>query len=309
VVRTEDISRKRETDHRRLYLDAGQGALVRATWFNAGTLPPLGGSVDIAFHIDTSSYRGDERLELALVDWRPADRRVVHDVAALVAGREVVDWRSSERDWQSLAAALKGTHGEGLVVWAEGIEPQVAGTLTRCELLGRRATALAILTPPPEPAVLRALLVETQARLVYLLPPLAVDEPLPSRFVQSVAGMVRVSLRAHTGRVDLQRMAARLGARQAAVLAVLRGLEAAGKITLAYTADGLTVSLLQTQAPPPDPTARGEDEDAWASAQAEPAGGALQQARAALIYLLGETGAYRRFYALEPLEAIFYLGE
>ena len=299
LTRVEDVSRQRETAHRRLYLDDEQGHPLRLTWFNAGDLPQPGERLDVAFHLSAARWRGQERLDLELVDWRPALHPARGASASLVAGREVVDWRTGA-DAEALAAQLHAAYGAGLVVWAEG----VGGANEDLNPAGRpashKAVALAILTPPAGPDVLSALLNRVQPQVIYLLPPRQVPEPTPDGFVRQVAGMLRVALRDRAGHIDAARMAAHIGARPAAIIAALRGLEAAGKVLLRYEDDGLR-GYLPREAPPTlveEGNGETEEERLARSERAE------LHARQALGYLLRETRAYRQAYATQPVGAL-----
>ncbi len=300
LVRVEDVSRRRETPHRHLHLDDDSARRLRFTWFNAGELPSAGERLDLAFHLEVNHWRGQERLRLELVDWRPAAAPDRQTMLRLVAGREVVDWRA-ETDTEALLETLRAQYGQALAIWGEGLPTPVPDALTRRELLAHRATALAILTPPPGPGALRWVLAQVRPQVLCLLPPRQVPDPQPRAFLTMVAGMLRVAMRAHGGQADTMRMAARIGARQAAVVAALRWLEAKGKIVLRYEADGLRAYLREDAPPEPE-----WPEDELESDVEHAAGGqrAEQQAANAVIYLLRETRAYRRAYATEPVEAL-----
>ena len=300
LVRVEDVSRRRETLHRHLYLDDDSARRLRFTWFDAGELPLAGERLDLAFHLEVNHWRGQERLRLELVDWRPAVAPDRQTVLSLVAGREVLDWRA-ETDTEALLEALRTQYGQALAVWGEGLPTPVPGILTRRELLAHPATVLAILTPPPGPEALRWVLAQVRPQVLCLLPPREASDPQPRAFLTMVTGMLRVALRAHGGQADTMRMAARIGARQAAVVAALRWLEAQAKIVLRYEADGIR-AYLRADAPPerewPEEELESDAERAACGQRAE------QQAAAAVIYLLRETRAYRRAYATEPVEVL-----
>ncbi|MHB1294551.1 MAG: single-stranded-DNA-specific exonuclease RecJ [Anaerolineae bacterium] len=315
LARSEDVSRRRPTLHRHLYLDDESGRPLRFTWFNAGALPEPGERLEVAFGLSVEHWHGKERLQLALVDWRPApqaERRArTHAAAELVAGRDVLDWRR-RGDPEPLLAALRAEWGDRLAIWAEGLAEPLADGRTRSQMAALATdqehgsvSALAVLTPPPEPDALRRVLAQAKPQVVVLLPPRPVSEDPPEVFLTQVAGMLRVALRDHGGRLDLLRMASRVAARQAAVLAALRGLEVAGRIVLRYEADGLhayppplTPSLADAMLDEP------EVEEQRVARMAE----AVHQARAALDYQLRETYAYRRAYATLPVEALLVEG-
>ncbi|OGO04724.1 MAG: single-stranded-DNA-specific exonuclease RecJ [Chloroflexi bacterium RBG_13_56_8] len=301
LVRVEDISRQRETPHRRLHLDDDEGSPLRFVWFNAGDLPETGERLDLAFYLATRSWRGEEHLQLELADWHPATPPAREALANLVAGREVVDWRKKEGT-QQLLVQLRAMHGENILVWAEGLPSPDGEGLTRSELVGRRAPALAILTAPPGPEALRWVLSEVQPQVIYLLPPRATQALASSEFIAHVAGMLRVALRDHDGWIDALRMAGRIGARRASVIAALRGLEARGKIALRYEEQGLRAYLPSET--PEDIEMCENGVSAPPEDTAECRNRAEEQARAALSYLLRETQAYRQAYATQPVEAL-----
>lgn len=117
--------------------------------------------------------------------------------------------------------------------------------------------------------------------------------------------MLRVAVNTQGGRLDVLRMAARVGVRRAAIVAALRGLEAAGKIVLRYEHDGLRACLRAClpDESPPEPQA--EEDQLTEGERAVQRKQALLQARSALAYLLRETSAYRRMYADLPIQALF----
>jgi single-stranded-DNA-specific exonuclease len=298
LVRVEDVSRRRATPHRHLYLDDETGRGLRATWFNAQELPQPGERIDLAFRLAVNYWRGQARLQVELVDWRPAAPVAQRELAMLIAGREVVDWRAAA-DAAERLAQLRQRYGPQLILWAEGLEEPPEGAITRATWPEHPAIALAILTAPPGPEALRWALRRAQPQEVYLLPPLAVPEPTPAEFLRAVAGMLRVALRAHGGLVDPLRMAARIGAREEAIIAALRGLEAAGKVVLRREAEGLRAYPPEA-APPPEEAEEPENPEE----QAERLRQAEEQARHALGYLLRETRAYRQAYASQPVAAL-----
>ena len=302
-IRTEDVSRRRATEHRRLFVDDDSGRPLRFVWFNAGDVPAAGERLDVAFSVSVAHWQGEERLQLELVDWRPAMRRLGEAAPELMAGREVLDWRR-EQDVMQLLARLRAAYGKGLAVWAEGLPNKVEGTSSRHELPAGPAVALAILTAPAGPEELRWVLARVRPQVLCLLPPADVGEASPAEFLNQVGGMLRVALRDRGGRLDTLRMAARLGARQGAVVVALRGLEAAGKVSLRVE-DGSLRAYLPQEVPVaaealPDEMGKGEAEESARKQLAE------QQARNALLHLLRETRAYRQAYATLPLGALLY---
>jgi single-stranded-DNA-specific exonuclease len=269
---------------RRLYAADEAGVTLRVTCFGAPALPAEGERIDLAILLRARHWRGRERLEVRLVDWRRAEGPSVAAPATLLGDLEVLDWRADPRPPDELLSDLSVRLGEEVLVWAEG-PARPEGSRTRADLAALRAGALAVATAPPDRQTLRETIAAVRPRVLVLLPP--GDSPAPDAhaFVQQVAGMLQVALRQHAGRIDTVRMAARVAARPAAIVAALRLLEAEGVITLAYAADG---SLLAR------PAQGGNG--------AEPA--RRLEARRVLEALLAETAAFRRAYRTEPPAAL-----
>ena len=305
LTRVEDISRRAETPHRRLFVDSDEGRALRFTWFNAQELPQVGERLEIAFTARVNRWRGRERLDLQFVDWRPAFERIAPEISRLVAGREVIDWRG-EPNLAGAVRRLAATGGGALLLWAEGVLSEdavrraVAQEIhSRHDLRGRKSSVLGILAPPPGPEALQWLLEQVQPQQIYVLPLQAVREPSASAFLRQVGGMLRVALRDHEGWIDSLRMASRVGARQAAIVAALRGFEAQGKIALVVE-DGRLRAYGNERGP-------GEHmEDTEEPGPGADTGARRKQAAAALAHLLGETSAYHLAFSTMPLASLFH---
>jgi len=268
---------------RRLYAADEGGVSLRVTSFGQQALSSEGARVDLAISLRVGHWRGRERLELRLVDWRPTEGPSAAGASTLLGDLELLDWRADPRPLDDLLAELHTRWGEDLLVWAEGADRPPAGR-TRAELAGRRAGALAVASAPPDRDTLREAIAAVRPRVLALLPPRGVDAPDPRAFVQQVGGMLQVALRDHAGRIDAPRMAARVASRPEAIVAALRLLEAEGVIALSYTDAVLHARPLQGQ------------------------GGAAParriEARRVLEAVLDETAAFRRAYATEPPAAL-----
>lgn len=302
LLRSEDVSRRTTTPHRRIICNDASGHQLRFIWFNAADeqLPEPGEQIDLAFHIDLGYWKRKADLQLELVSWRPAITETVVSSEHLVTGREVIDWRR-EAEVEPLLRRLRATYGTGLAIWAEGVEPKPAGTLVCYELAAAKPTALAVWTAPASPALLLRVVGQLQPQVLILLPPLIPVEASPQVFVTRVMGMVRASLadRQRNGRLDIERMAARVGARSETVIAALRGLEASGVFSLQEEAGQLrAVGREQHQ----QFDIEGQPEDASDSEADQQL--AIDQARQALLYQLRETRAYRTAYCEVDVRAL-----
>ena len=251
LVRDEDVSARRETSHRRLFIGDEGGRLYQVVWFQAGELPTPEQRIDVAYQPGVNRYRGQESLQLTLVDWRPAGEEGAVDVAghgAMVAGgREVVDLRARVGD--DLLSTLWARHGDALLVWAEATEEPLEGALGR-HALTPGVPYLAVAAAPPDAATLRDVVARVDASRVYLLPPAPSRRWEARELLQQVAGMTRWAVEHEDGLLDLERMAARLGLGEGAALAALRALEAGGALRLQAGAEGWRIEAGDGEAAP-----------------------------------------------------------
>ena len=292
LVRSESMGQHDDSPHVRLHLSQGGSRPVPVAWYGAGQLPQVGEPIDVAFHLRSRHWHGRERLEVELVDWRPADPPGRQAERARVGGRLVID-RRGEADGQKIAQELRAELGEDLVIWVEGTTTDLAGTASRSEMHGP-SPALAMLTPPPGPCALRWVLDRLAPQSVYVLPGLPMPETTLRAFVAQVAGMVRVALRSDDGVLDILRMCARLGAREEAVRAALRLLESSGGIRLCEDEGHFVATSTQMR----ESGNKGQPRPAKLTnaLQTVSDSDAQEAARASLAYLLRETHAYRRAY-------------
>jgi single-stranded-DNA-specific exonuclease len=277
-LRAEDVSRWRETAHRRLFVSGPGGEPHRLMWFNAGSLPEPGDAVDVAFALHVNRYGGREEAQLTLEAWRPAQPQS-QAVAQLVDGIEVVDWRG-ESPLEALLSELSQELGDDLLLYpapADALTPHIALALTQA---------------PPGPRELDALLAAVKPQVLYLLPTPAPEALDTTVALQRVAGMVKLAIAQREGHLDLSRMANILDVSEGAVAAALSWLEASGKVGLVRS-DGEMRALHPGDAPHLGPSAGGATPDA-------------PQAFARLCYLLGETAAYRRAWMSLPVTSLLH---
>ncbi|MGC9360938.1 MAG: single-stranded-DNA-specific exonuclease RecJ, partial [Anaerolineae bacterium] len=254
LVRVEDVSTQRETPHRRLHIADERGQLHEVLWFNAGELPMSEQPIDVAYTLSVNRYRDRESLQLTLADWCPAGEQAggaaswrAVSLPVLAEGREIVDLRTAPSSEGTLAS-LRARYGDALAAWAEATESPVDHALPRQRLTPEVGQHLAVAFAPPDAATLREVVRKANPTRVYLL------RPVPSLawevrdLLRQVAGMARWAIYHDDDQVALERMAARVGLSEAAILASLRVLEAAGSITLEAAGDGWRVALGQGEA-------------------------------------------------------------
>jgi len=267
---------------RRLHLLGDDGTALRVACFGEAAPPAVGDRVDIAVNARLGYWGGQERLDIALVDWRPAEQPA--RAAFVLQGRQqVFDWRGEARSASALLGELAAEYPGRVVVWSEGQGgPQDA--LSRADLAHRPDAVLVVAWAPPAAEVLREAIATVAPQAVCLLPAAAPAPAAARPFLLQVAGMAQFALRTREGVLDLHRMAARVGERLAAVRAALSVLEAEGHLTVVTNGDG-TLSVAAGAARPSPVAVRGV---------------ALRR----LEQVLEESAAFRRAYASLPLDVL-----
>ena len=145
---TSQASVGRGGDHARLTVEDQHGNQQPVIWWQSGSIPQE--RIDLAFSLRTTSYKGENQLQVEWIDARPAEG-VLQVRAPSV---EVVDYR----DDPDPLARLREL-GD-VLIWRE-VDAQIEGK-TRLELTP--TSRLAIWTTPPGSAELQAALALVTAR-------------------------------------------------------------------------------------------------------------------------------------------------
>ena len=193
LLRTEDVSRKSPTLHRRLFCSDTSGHQLQFVWFNAGNsqLPEPGQALQVAFTIQPSYWKNRERLSLELVEWRPYLPALCEHAENLIAGMELLDWRQKDNTF-ALLDRLRASYGEQLAVWAEGMQEVPQDCLSRWQLadLQPKPTALAVLIPAGAGCLSWCCAPSSHSAVLL---PLNQREITAQEFIQLVHGMVRIA--------------------------------------------------------------------------------------------------------------------
>ncbi|MHB9034430.1 MAG: single-stranded-DNA-specific exonuclease RecJ [Anaerolineae bacterium] len=309
-LRSEDLSRRQATPHRRIFCVDSTGRQLAFTWFNAGSeeQPSPGQALDLAFTIQLSYWKAQERLSLELVAWRSHVQVSEPETASLIEGIELLAWRNLP-DQATALRQLRAEYAGSLLVWAEGVSPVLEDTYTRVQLVSSPTpvTCLAVATAPPGPEVFTKVLLQLKPQVLVLLPPLPTRIYSAREFITTIAGMVRSALEdpVRQGRLDIERMAAYIGARTEAVAAVLRGLEA-NQVFALTERDGSLHALTTSEAVP---DMEDDENNLTEQQKMEARQRTDEQARAALLYQLREMHAYRQAYRQVAARALFGIDE
>jgi len=281
VVRTEEAA----TAGRRRASVYVAGGANRGLWLygEQDRLPDGGAIVDLAVELRVNRWRGRERLQLHLVEHRPAEGPVHAAAVARSGDTEVLDLRG-ECDVEGHLAGLRRRYGDDLLLWSEGHAPVAVGADRTALRPGYHV--LVVAWAPPGPRELALALERAQPRLVVLLPVSPAEEVGAREFLRALARLVGVTLGVRGGLVDAEWLAAQMGARLALVEAGLRYLEVGGRVRLGRDGGRLVVS-------------RAAD-GAWCERTISDRHRA-ERALEVIQGLLQETSAYRRAYATESL--------
>jgi single-stranded-DNA-specific exonuclease len=248
-------------------------------WWDAGEDLPPEGTMDLAYTVRASDYRGQRQMQIVWLDARPGGNAPIA-VEPEIPTVEVIDYRGVAGPRERLAQVA----ADGQVaVWREGeaatqIQGQDRYNLSRSE-------RLAIWTAPPGPAELREVLGRVRPMRVYLF---GVDpgSGQPNAFLRRLAGLVKYALRTQEGRTTVSSLASATAQREATVRQGLAWLAARGDIGVVnQQEDALTL------------VAGNGPQDATSPAPADEAGARLSA-------LLAETAAYRAYFRQAPPDAL-----
>jgi hypothetical protein len=176
---------------------------------------------------------------------------------------------------------LKTLSIQELVVWAELDDPGLSHDIRVENRLGLSPSPVLIIwTAPPGPAELARALEKVTPSTVYLV----AFEPETERtrvFLERLMGMVKHDVQTRDGHVNLRRLAAALGHREATVRTGLQWLGVRGKLRIIETSEE-SMTLRMEGEPSRD----------------------LDRVESRLRRLLNETAAYRRHFRAAPVEAL-----
>jgi single-stranded-DNA-specific exonuclease len=263
----------RDEVHRRLTVrDADQGEREVIWW--RGTEHPLPkGKFDLAYVLKSSDYRGVRQLQ---IEYRSARAVETPSVLTEVPSIQVFDHRADSDPGKTLEATRQS---ENTVVWAEGYAAKQSPGVHRLEL--GPASSLLVWTPPPGPSEWRVALERVSPDTVHLFA-VTSGGTEPERFLPTLAGMLKYTLRYRRGVADLARIAAISGQRLLAVREGIRLLAARGDIRILE------------EGPSSMHIARGDGVPTFE----------LDEIRSRLEAVLQETAAYRTFFGHIPAEQL-----
>lgn len=230
----------RDEEHRLLTVEDEAGMTQRVLWWHGSGWPLPEGRFDLAYAVRAVTFRGQREVQVEWVDFRPIE--LPPGSAPKSEDTIVLDYRHIPHPLGVLKQILVQ---EEVMVWAEGeAVKKLAGenvhALDRLNL--SIAQVLAIWTTPPGRSELLAVLetVKPARVIVFAISP---ESDFPDKFINRLAGLVKYSLYAYQGRLNLEKLAAATAQR---VTVVRKGIDwLAGKGFIRITGEEAGIVLIE----------------------------------------------------------------
>ncbi len=219
----------RKGEHREVILADQEGQTQKVTWWRGAEVDLPDTTLDIAFQIKASTFRGETALAIEWVDFREAEV-AMQAVSAPSPSIEVIDWRA-----KNLAqTTLKEFEGKqpasaSLTVWADGAASASFRLTRRYDL--PQADILVVWSAPCGWRELTYAIERVKPATIYLCAAEANDDRLEP-FLKRLTGLLKHDLAQRGGRVHLPRLAAALNQRLITARTGVEWLEATGQITV-----------------------------------------------------------------------------
>jgi single-stranded-DNA-specific exonuclease len=215
----------RSDDHLILNLADSEQEIFRVLWWNGAGMPIPEGRFDLAYAARRSTYRDREQIQIEWVDWRQR----LDQPAAIETGfkLEVIDHRNEMDPKIHLTAILE--FEEDVLLWREGMEAERVSGVDRFEV--KQAAAFVIWTVPGSLGILNDVINTVQPKRLYLF----ANDPGYStspEFIAGLAGLAKFAINHKNGRLNIEKLAVRLGYPTGTVVAGIEWLASRGDITI-----------------------------------------------------------------------------
>ena len=189
-------------------------------------------NVDIAYQLSSSSYKGKDQIQIELVGLRAS---INQDISAKENKTEVliVDFRSKNEILPSITKDY-----QDILWWKEDATPFPFNTSNRLEL--RPSKTLVVVDCPPNMLTLTKAFLTVNPEILILAGDMS-HRDSPKNFINKLRNMVNFASNNNSGLVDIDRMAAAIGQREATIDTGLRWLAAKGEITMIEHPDTATL--------------------------------------------------------------------
>jgi len=274
TLATHDVTLKSVTEigktreHLRLTVEDESGNTQGILWWNGAgeDLPELGSTLDVAYTLRASSFRGQEQVALQFVDLRVTEKSLIELQPAQI---ELIDYRLNTGKFETLQ----------VLTLAEGTDKAKGKSRNALS----QADEFAVYTTPPSPADLRAALEIVKPKKIYVFG-VSPTTQKTDEFLAQLAGMAKYAINNRGGQVSIPEMAAATAQRENAIRIGLEWLAAGGHVAILGDATREVV-ILSAGSGNPNPYLQ-------------------KELYIAVRGILEETAAYRAYFARAAIEAL-----
>lgn len=221
--------------HVRLNIELASRNNLDIVWWSGAENVLQDSNVEIAYQLQPDAYSGSNGVQLKIIAMRLEESEkdsLRHDVDRM----QIMDWRNET----SILPALL-SENKDLLIWAEGLEEKVAGSVDRMNL--HPASELYVYTCPPNLVEFAKAWKIVNPQKIYLGGNLPVTDSI-NRVLQITLGMVKYAISNNHGVFDLWRASARSAQRSITIKSALQYLSAMGIISYTEHPDaGISVSI------------------------------------------------------------------
>ena len=170
-------------NHRKLIVKDGPGTSSEILWWNSADLDIPTGSLDIAYSLGISSYKGQEQTQITLKHIRQSS-----EIPLIIKNTKptIIDHRNLSNPLYMLNK-LSGEYPE-LQIWAEFNKPENTISQPRLELT--EAPQLLVWTPPPSLGILKNVLEHVSPSKIFLFA-VALPDQNNRAILELILGMLR----------------------------------------------------------------------------------------------------------------------
>lgn len=216
----------RNGDHLQVMVEDTQGNPYRVLWWQGAGSPLPEGNFDLAYTARVNQYRGESRVQLEWLDFRPAAEPVLIDTKKHRRALQLIDFRKEKNIIESSSLLTDAA------IFSEGsIPPQIKG-LDRVHLT-QPSNHLILLTIPPSPEVMRDLIRQVHPEKITFYGFIPEERRLSS-FLSGAINCIKIQRRLPEQEFSLDEFAARFSVTAAIARSTLDWLAAKGKIGYSF---------------------------------------------------------------------------
>lgn len=274
ILETKRIGKNNE--HTKIMVRDPAGEVREVLHWQSGDFEYPRGKCDLAFTVKSSNYRGTPQITLEWVGFKQEAGSAV--LQPPKPSLQIMDRRTDAAPEEEILAL---SQKPGVSVFREGpMIPRIPQGIDRRS--AKNTTDLVIASIPPSWEVLDTLIQNTSPERIVVYGKGQVEESIIA-LIQRVAGLVKYALRTKDGKTSLSELAIQCAQTESVLMLCLEFLDAKGMISVAFGEGG---NLFVTE--------KGHSSEA----------ARLQQIENALVQVVEETRAFRRYFLSVDLDPI-----